>query len=147
AHAKLGGFSQPYRLYQTDATYNGWQASASIGNRNGDWSWWIDVNRLDNSGHPIVFATRTVASGTPGAAGPPVSGAVSALNRSNQPWYILGPSSQADTVQDHAKAKVAYDLTRDVRASYTLGWWDNETQRHTASFLRDGAGATVTTGT
>jgi iron complex outermembrane receptor protein len=147
AHAKVAGFTQDYRLYNTDATYSGYQASASLGSRHGAWSWWVNVNRLDSEGHPLVFPTRTVASGTVGGAGTPVTGAVLDRNRSNQDWYILGTSSQAQTVQEHAKAKVAWQVGADLRASYTLGWWDNDTERRPQSYLRDAAGNTVYAGT
>jgi len=40
AHAKISYFTQPFDLYNTSTTYNGHQASASLGNRSGDWSWW-----------------------------------------------------------------------------------------------------------
>src|ERR1700712_2167486 len=45
AHAKASYFTQPFDLYNTYSTFNGHQASASLGNRNGDWSWFINVNR------------------------------------------------------------------------------------------------------
>lgn len=148
AHAKVAGFTQDFRLYDTDATFSGHQASASLGNRHGDWSWWLNVNRLDSEGHPLVFTTRTVASALPSTPTPAtiVSGAVLDRNRSNQDWYILGTSSQAHTVQDHAKAKVAWQFAPDLRASYTLGWWRNATSRFYDSYLRDAGGNVVTTG-
>ncbi|RAX27161.1 hypothetical protein DQE80_17975, partial [Enterococcus sp. HPCN18] len=75
----------------------------------------------DSRGQPLTFATATVASGTSGSAGVPVTGAVRGLNTTNTPWYILGTGTEYHTVQDHAKLKLAYDLTPTVRATYTLG--------------------------
>ena len=37
--------TQPFELYSTSDHYSGKQVSASVGNRNGDWSWFINVNR------------------------------------------------------------------------------------------------------
>ena len=90
AHAKLGYVVQPFDLYNTHDTYRAWQASASLGNRSGDWSWWVNVNRTDSHGQPLTFATRLVSAGTPGTAGTPVTGAVPGANNSNQPWFVLG---------------------------------------------------------
>ena len=45
-----------------------------------------------------------------------------------------------DTLQDHAKLKLAYDITPTLRASYTLGWWRNDADRDVDSFLRDAVG-------
>ncbi|QNM97416.1 TonB-dependent receptor [Chitinimonas koreensis] len=143
AHLKASGFSQGYRQYGTDARYHGSQASGSIGNRSGDWAWWIDLNRLDSDGQPIAFANRLVADGKPGSGGRAVTGAVADRNPKNQDWWILGATNQAHTVQDHAKAKLAYDFTPTIRASYTLGWWRNEATRSSTSYLRDAAGQPV----
>jgi iron complex outermembrane recepter protein len=143
SHAKLGGFSQRFNLYATDRTYTGAQASASIGNRTGAWSWWFNVNQLSNDGQPIAFANRLLSSGVPGAAGTPVTGAIADRNPRNQDWWLLGATSQTQTLQDHAKFKLAYDFTPSLRASYTAGLWRNDATRRSESYLRDPAGKAV----
>ncbi len=52
AHVKGSYFSQNYKQYGTNETYNGNALSASLGSRTGAWSWWLAVSRLDNAGHP-----------------------------------------------------------------------------------------------
>ena len=151
AHLKLAAFSQRFRLYGSDDRFGGHQGSASIGNRQGAWSWWVDVARLDNAGQPISFASKLVASGKAGssgvpAAGVPVSGALADRNPFNQDWLIIGAGGQSNTVQDHAKLKLAYDVAPTLRASYTLGWWGNDTVREAQSYLRDAAGAPLVRG-
>ncbi|MDP9901234.1 TonB-dependent receptor [Variovorax ginsengisoli] len=146
AHVKAGYASQPNNLYSTNKTFNSWQTSASLGSRSGDWSWWIDVNRTDSQGQPLTFTTATVASGTSGGAGVPVTGALRGLNTTNTPWYILGAGTQYHTVQDHAKIKLAYDFSPTVRAAYTFGWWGNTSEGRSESYLRNAAGATVYSG-
>lgn len=144
-HAKVSVFSQAFKLYNTDATYAGKQASASLGNRNGDWSWWLNVNRLDSNGQPIAFANRLVSS-TTATVGVPVTGAVADKNPKKQDWLILGATNQIHTIQDHAKMKLAHDLSPTVRASYTLGWWSNDATRTSETYLRDAAGNPVYSG-
>ena len=147
AHARIGTFTQQFDLYNTHDTYNGWQASASLGDRAGDWSWWVNVNRLDSEGQPLVFATRLTSTGVPPVATDvPVTGAVLDKNRSNQPWYLLGTTTQYHTVQDHAKAKLPYDFSPTLRANLTLGYWHNDGQSNVASYLRNTAGETVYSG-
>jgi iron complex outermembrane receptor protein len=146
AHVKLSAFGQDFRLYRTDARYQGGQGSASLGDRSGAWSWWVDVSRLDSDGQPIGFANRLVSSGTAGSAGIPVTGAVAGRNPSNAAWLILGTTGQTHTVQDHAKVKLAWDISPKLRASYTLGWWGNDAERAGDSYLRDGAGRPVIAG-
>ena len=146
AHVKAGYSSQPFDLYNTHQTFNSWQTSASIGSRSGAWSWWIDVSRTDSRGQPLTFTTATLASGIPGRSGTPVSGFVPGLNTTNMPWYILGTGTQYHTVQDHAKLKLAYDFSPTVRATYTLGWWQNSSEGRPETYLSNGAGTPVYTG-
>lgn len=146
AHVKVGYSSQPNNLYSTRQTFNSWQTSASLGSRSGDWSWWIDINRTDSEGQPLTFTTATLASGTPGRAGTPVYGALGGLNTTNTPWYILGTGTQYHTLQDHAKLKLAYDFSPTVRATYTLGWWQNTANGQSASYLTNAQGQPVYSG-
>jgi iron complex outermembrane receptor protein len=145
-HARLSGYSQGFKLYGSDHTYGGRQGSLSVGNRHGDWSWWVSLNHLDNNSQPITFANKLLSAGVPGKGGTPVRGAISDKNPSNADWLILGDTNQVHTQQDHAKVKLAYDLTPSIRASYTLGWWQNDADRRVNSYLRDAAGNTITSG-
>ena len=146
AHAKVGYVLQPFELYNTHATYRSWQASASLGNRAGDWAWWFNLNRTDSEGQPLSFATRLVSAGSAGAAGTAVSGAAPGANNAGKPWVVLGAGTQYNTVQDHLKIKLAYDIGPTVRASYVLGLWRNDASGRSESYLRDAGGQTVTSG-
>jgi iron complex outermembrane receptor protein len=143
AHLKLSAFGQDFAQYATDGRFTGKQGSASIGDRHGAWSWWADVSRLDSNGQPIAFANKLLSAGVASSAGLPVTGAVADKNPANKDWLILGATSQTHTIQDHAKLKLAYDINPALRASYTLGWWGNESTRVSESYLRDSAGAPV----
>lgn len=141
-HAKLTAFQQRFHKYHTDDTYAGNQASASLGNKSGAWSWWLNANHTDSAGQPLVFATRLLTA-TSGAGTTPVSGAVLTPNNFGVDNYILGTNTQYHTVQDHAKLKLAYDISSTVRASYTLGIWGNTSDGNPQTYLRDGAGNPV----
>jgi len=146
AHGKAGFVVQPFSLYNTDETFRSWEASAGAGNRAGDWGWWFNVSHTDSESQPLTFPTRLVSQGTPGTAGTPVTGAVPGRNNANQPWYVLGTSTQYHTEQDHLKAKVSYDLTPAVRAAYTLGVWQNKSSGTSQTYLRNAAGQPVFSG-
>ncbi|HEY4369500.1 MAG TPA: TonB-dependent receptor [Steroidobacteraceae bacterium] len=146
AHMRASSFGEDFGMYGTHDGFTGWQGSTSLGDRNGAWSWWLSYNRLDSDGHPITFANRLLSAGIAGNGGVPVTGAVPGRNPKNQDWLILGATGQIDTVQDHAKAKLAYDFSPTLRASYTLGWWRNELTRNSDSYLRDAAGNPVYSG-
>ncbi len=143
AHAKLSAFGQRFKLYDTHDRFNGVQGSASIGSRLGAWSWWVDLSRLDNNSQPIGFATKLASTGTTSTKGLPVTSAVEGQNPANKEWLILGATGQARTVQEHAKLKLAFDIDPTLRASYTLGWWQNDAVRSAQSYLRDAQGAAV----
>ncbi len=143
AHVKLQGFTQKFQQYGADDRFSGGSGSASLGSRSGALAWWVNLNRLDNTGQPIAFATRLVSSGVAGNAGAPVTGAIADRNPANKDWLILCDTNRIHTVQDHAKLKLAYDLAPGVRASYTLGLWTNTNERTASTYLRDAAGNPV----
>jgi iron complex outermembrane receptor protein len=145
-HAKVGYTHQPFELYNTGATYRAWETSASVGNRSGALSWWLNFNHADSHGQPLTFATRLLSAGTTGAAGTPVTGAVLNANNANQPWYVLGTGTEYRTKQDHFKLKLAYDFTPSIRANYELGVWQNTSDNTPVSYLRDANGQPVYSG-
>ena len=144
AHAKVTAFRQNFKLYGSEGSYGGSQASASLGNRSGDWSWFINATRTKSEGQPLTFTTRTLSSVV--SAANPVTGAVAGLNTRNQPWLLIGGATRYETTQEHVKLKVAYDFSPTVRASYTLGYWDNSSQNRSDSYLRNAAGQPVYSG-
>lgn len=143
AHAKLSYVSQPFDLYNTSTTYKAWQSSASVGNKSGDWSWFLNFNHTDSHGQPLTFPTRLLRNGVAGTAGTAVTGAVMDRNNANAPIYILGTGTEYHSIQDHVKAKLAYDITPAVRATYTLGVWQNISEGRPVSYLRNAAGQPV----
>ncbi|MEP6722714.1 MAG: TonB-dependent receptor, partial [Variovorax sp.] len=122
------------------------QLDLSLGDRNGDWSWWLSANRTHSKGQALVFGNRLLSAGTVGSAGVPVTGAVFGLSPTNQPWWLVGGSTIYDTEQTQAKLKLAYDFSPTVRATYTLGGWNNSTYGMVDSYLRDRNGVPVYSG-
>jgi iron complex outermembrane receptor protein len=144
AHAKVNGFTQNYDLYNTHSTYSGHQESASLGNRNGAWSWWVSLNHLESDGQPILIVSKPLSSTV--SAATPVTGAVAGKDIRNKGVQILGSGGQTQTTQDQGKIKLAYDFSPTLRASYLLGWWQNEATRTPETYLRDAAGDPVYSG-
>ncbi len=146
AHIKVGGSASRFSLYGHDASPAAGQLDVALGGRNGDWSWWIAANRTHSQGQTLVYPNRLLSSGAPGGAGVPVTGAVFGLDPSNRPWWLLGGSTIYDTTQEQAKLKLAYDFSPTVRATYTLGAWNNSTRGDVESYLRDPLGRPVYSG-
>lgn len=146
AHAKLVGFSENFQEYGTDKKFSGKQLSGSLGDKQGALSWWVNINRLDSDGHPIAFTNKLVSAGVTGTAGKPVTGAIAGKNPQGQDWWLMAATGQYHTIQDHAKVKIAYDITPTLRASYTYGIWRNDMDSTVESYLRDASGNAVYSG-
>ena len=143
---KVGYTHQPFDLYSTHASYGGWQSSASLGNRSGAWAWRLDFSRTDSQGQPLTLANALRSSAAANGSDTVVSGAVPGQNKLGQDWLLLGTGTQYHTVQDHFKAKLAYDFSPAVRATYTLASWQNTSEGRPASYLRDANGQPVYSG-
>ena len=145
AHMKVSAFNQRFDTYNTDTHFGGANASASLGNKVGDWSYWFNVSRLDSSGQPMVYVRATPTSGA--LTGTRVNGVASALSTTGAPSDVLGTTTQYHTVQDHAKLKLAYDFSSTLRASYTLGYWQNNSDGSPNTYLKNAStGASVFSG-
>ncbi|MFM0691782.1 TonB-dependent receptor [Paraburkholderia graminis] len=145
AEADVKAFTQHFSLYGVNRNFNGSEASASIGNQIGKFSFLLGVNHLENTSQPLQFATLA-KSGTPAKAGDtPVTGAYFYNNQTNTPTAILGINGEGieHTVQDQFKLKMQYDFTPTLQGAFTLGYWHQTYNSETSSFLRDANGNAV----
>ncbi|SEA17489.1 TonB-dependent receptor [Paraburkholderia sartisoli] len=148
ADADVKAFTQHFSLFGVNQNFNGSEASASIGDRIGKFSYLLGVNHLENTSQPLQFATLA-KSGTPAKAGDtPVTGAYFYNNQTNAPTAVLGVNGEGieHTVQDQFKLKMQYDFTPTLQAGFTLGYWHQTYNSATSTFLRDANGNPVYSG-
>jgi len=145
AHAQFDMFSQNFKLYGTDDNFSGTHAAASVGNKIGDWSFWLSADRLDNHSHPTDFTPASAKTGTAAAAGQytVVTGAHFDKDIGNKPRVTTAAISADHTVKDDGTFKLAYDFSPSVRATYTFNIWQNTSDKNIDSYLRDAAGNTI----
>lgn len=145
AHVQLDTFGQNFKLYGTDKNFMGNHVAATIGNKVGDWSFWLSADRLDNRSHPTDFTPATAKTGAPAAAGQytAVTGAYYDNNIANQQRVTTASISADHTVKDDGTFKLAYDFSPSIRATYTFNVWQNTSDKMVASYLKDGAGNTI----
>jgi iron complex outermembrane receptor protein len=145
AHAKLDIFGENFKLYGTDKNFTGVHGTATIGNKVGDWSFWLNGDHLDNHGHPMTFSAATAKAAPAAGAGTftVVTGAHFDIDTANLSRVITAAASIDHTVQDNGKIKLAYDFSPTIRATYTLGIWQNTSDKTGDSYLRDAAGNTI----
>jgi iron complex outermembrane receptor protein len=145
AQAKLDAFGQNFKLYGTDKNFTGTHGAATLGDKVGDWSFRVSVDRLDNHSHPTDFTAATAKTGVPAAAGQftAVTGAHFDTNIANSPRVNTAATSMDHTVKDDGTFKLAYDFSPTVRAIYTLNIWQNTSDKLVESYLKDAAGNAI----
>ena len=146
ASGEIEGAWQDFNLYGTKADYPSGHGAVSVGDRWGPFSIRLDLNRLITRAQPLTFATATVPAAT-SASGAPVAGAFADANRLGQPVAVLGATALEDQTVDNAKLKLALDITPDVTAAYSLGYFANHDDAGVQTYLRDASAAPVYAGT
>jgi iron complex outermembrane receptor protein len=120
--------SQAFDLYGTTDRYGTRQTSADVGNRMGKLSFWVSGNYQKSASQPLAFVT----GGTnPNGA----TGAYDEQNKIGATANVFGAVGLTHTGMTNAKAKLAYDITPAVRASYTFGYWASDIDADAATYL------------
>lgn len=146
AGAKFQSGRQDFNLYSTKQQFQSTQASAVVGNKTGDLSWWLSANSLDTYSQPNTFITASKSSSAASAAYTTVTGAYADRNRLGADIVVYGAGGLEHKQQENGKIKLAYDLTPQWRASYTLGTFQDRTRSRVDSYLRDANGNPVYSG-
>ncbi|OGT00567.1 MAG: hypothetical protein A3F73_14525 [Gallionellales bacterium RIFCSPLOWO2_12_FULL_59_22] len=146
AYADAQAFAQPFKLYGTDETYDGSRIGAFLGNRNGDLRWTLSVGHLENTGNPMSFSNSARRTTAAGASDTAVTGYHWDKDSKGADRVIFGATGIDQSTQDNAKVKLAYDLSPGSRLTYTLGYWQSDSDSSIQSYLRDAAGNPVYSG-
>ena len=130
---------QPWNQYGTRDTYVGSQTSASAGERLGAVSWFLSANFLEGPQQPLTYTTNgSVPAGTTGTIG--------ALNKQGLVANVVGTGALINTQQTAVNMKVAVDFTRFIRATYSVGLWNNDQSSNPQTYLTSTATGTPTFG-
>lgn len=139
-------FTQHVHTYGVDRDFGGSKQTATIGDRLGRFAFLIGVSHLQSNGQPLVYAVQN-RSATPGV-NRPVTGAIGDTGATGLPREVLGINAEGQeaTSQDEAHARFTYDLTPELTAAATLGYWKQDMSHRTQTFLRDANGEPVWSG-
>ena len=125
---------QTFDHYNTKDTYRTDQSSISIGNKQGDFSWFISGNFQNSYSQPLAWVT------TPGfPAG--TRGTIPQLNKVGQPANVVGAGGLLHTDMGTFKGKFAWDITPWLTASYIVGLWSNDQNSKVQTYLTNAAGS------
>ncbi len=130
---KQTGAVQNFNYYNTRGTYGTSNSAATIGDRSGRLSWFLSVNREENNSQPLGFVTNgSVPAGT--------TGTILALNKTGGVADVVGAGGLLHTVMDNASGRFALDLTDWLRATWSVGFWDNDTRSRVQTYLTGATG-------
>lgn len=122
----------PWNQYGTKDTYVTSQTSAAAGNRDGKLSWLVSASYLDSYQQPLSYTTNaSFPAGT--------TGGLAALNKTGGVANVVGTGTLAHSQQTSGNLRLAYDITPLVRATYSLGIWNNHQTSDPQSYLRSRA--------
>ncbi|OZA05880.1 MAG: TonB-dependent receptor [Methylophilaceae bacterium 17-44-8] len=145
AHANVQGFMQNFEMYGTDKTAKGNHESGSIGNKVNDLSFLLTVDRLESESQPMQFANATSLGAAVGAR-TAVNGAYRDRDQAGNNRVIFGATGLDKSEQINSKVKLAYDITPELKATYSLGMWDLNSRLDVESYIKDAAGNPVYNG-
>lgn len=145
ATAGVDAATQRFDQYGTHDDFGVWRANGTLGDRKGPFAWQLSASRLDAQSQPLAFVTANRPAIT-SASGTPVNGAFADANRTNAPIFVLGAGGLEHQVQDTVKLKLAWEVTPDVRAVWTGGYFGHADEATARTYLRDAAGTPVYAG-
>ncbi len=145
ATAEVLAATQSFKMYGTAGTYNAYQANATVGNRTGDFSYWLSANYTDSHSQPLAIVTA-LRPPNPGLRRHSAFGAYADSNRSGQAIVDIGAGGFEHQQEGTFKLKLAYDFSPALRAIYTVGLFQQESDATVQSYITDGAGNPVYSG-
>ncbi|WAL84054.1 TonB-dependent receptor [Pandoraea sp. XJJ-1] len=147
--AKIQGFTQHFNLFGVNQSFNGSNVSASVGDKFGNLSLLVGVDHMENTGQPLQFYTATQSTTPATASAKVVSGAYSYRDQNGVPGVVMGVNGEGieRVTQDQLKLKATYDFTPTLQGGFSFGYWHQNYNSQTSTFLRDANGNPVYSGT
>lgn len=136
---------QTFDQYATHGIFSSYQLSAGFGDRVEDFSFRLSANHLDSYGQPLSFVMLKQPA-TASAGGVPVSGALSATDRTGAPVAIIGAGGLEHQLQENVTLKLAYDFGDHINADFTLALFSQSDAAKAESYLRETDGRAIYAG-
>ena len=122
---------QTFSQFGTKDTYNTVQGSALLGGKKEDLSWRLLLSHQDANTQPRAFATGSTAGTTTPYPYTTKTG--------TNGGYYYGASTLLHGVSDNINLKIALDVSRATRLSFSSGYWsgttDSAVQPYTANYV------------
>jgi iron complex outermembrane receptor protein len=126
---------QTFDFYKTKNTYRTDQTSVSVGDKKDNFSYFLSGNFQNSFSQPLAWVT------TPSPAPAGVTGLIPQSGRvPGTIANVAGAGGLLHTEMANVKGKFAWDITPLVKATYTIGYWSNDTKSDVQSYLQNPAG-------
>ena len=142
SHAGIQTFFQNFKLYGTHQNESGHREFISLGNKVNDFSFWVSMNRLENTAQPLDFSIANLSSSEAGAE-TPVTGAYQDKGILNQDRVIFGATAIDTSIQKNGKFKGQYEFLNQSKLTYTIGLWDLDSRQNVESYIKDNNGNSI----
>lgn len=142
SHAGIQTFFQNFKLYGTNQNESGHREFISLGNKVNDFSFWVSMNRLENTAQPLDFSVANLSSAAAGAE-TPVTGAYQDKGILNQDRVIFGATAIDTSIQKNGKFKGQYEFLNQSKLTYTIGLWDLDSRQNVESYIKDNNGNSI----
>lgn len=145
AFITLQSFSQPYRQYATDDTYNGYsfEGGFAVAQDDGPFSMRASYRHFENIGQPMSWSQLTASKKT---AGIDVSGAVDDKNLITK-TPVFAAASVDDNTQDQLRLRADLNFENWSLQGLLVYWTTDSDTTKPISYLRDLIGNPVYSGT
>jgi iron complex outermembrane receptor protein len=142
SHAGIQTFFQNFKLYGTHQNESGHREFISLGNKVNDFSFWVSMNRFENTAQPLDFSVANLSSAAAGAE-TPVTGAYQDKGILNQDRVIFGATAIDTSIQKNGKFKGQYEFLNQSKLTYTIGLWDLDSRQNVESYIKDNNGNSI----
>ncbi len=143
AHIDGTLFRQQVDQYGFDDELDGYKGFASVGNRVGDFSYYLSYNRLQNDAQPQSFRYATPSPSTTTDTG---SGSLAGSDAYSRPVRYYGDTGIEEITTDNYKIKLGYDVG-DWQALLNLAFEDRRIDRDQPnSYVSDLSGRPIWSG-
>ena len=92
---------------------------------------------MDSHGQPQTFGNATRSSAAGGTTA--VTGEIRDIDPQGKARIVTATTGIDHTEQNNATIKLAYDFTPTLKGTYTLGYWQNDSDGSVKSYLKDKA--------
>lgn len=143
AEVKQNESFQDFDLYKTHGSYRMDQTSASAGDRDGPFTWFVSGTHMHDFSQPLTFVTTGATINQSNFTSTyAATGAIPAVGKTGLNAYVAGALGLLDTDENMAKAKLGLDLGPDWRLSYLIGLWTNDSSTVPQTYLTSTAATT-----